>query len=154
MGLYRGEWAGKHIMSVTWDPGDRPGKSCKLSSSEKFRISQCPQNSVIRDKVQRESSVLNVGVAWWNPHILITYPQSIALQPRFWIINAPFDILLPQISFIHPQFSIVNSDSSVLTQKCRIFDSKCPQNSLILNEMSTSAACTACSFFQVCLRGK
>ena len=29
--------------------GNRPGKSCKSSSSGKFRALQCPQNSLIRD---------------------------------------------------------------------------------------------------------
>ena len=41
----------------------RPGKSCKLSSSSKFRILQCPQNSVIPDKGQRETCLLNVDGA-------------------------------------------------------------------------------------------
>ena len=36
----------------------RPGKSCKLSSSGKFRILQCPQ----KRQRQRETCVLNVGV--------------------------------------------------------------------------------------------
>ena len=63
--------------------------------------------------------------------ILIAYPQSIAIQPQFWLLNPPFSILLPQIFFIKLQFSIVNSSSSILTQKYKIFDSKCPQNSVI-----------------------
>ena len=41
----------------------RPGKSCKSSSSGKFWILHCPQNSVIRDKGQRETCILNIGVA-------------------------------------------------------------------------------------------
>ena len=41
----------------------RPGKSCESSSSGKFRALQCPQNSVIHDKGQRETCVSNVGVA-------------------------------------------------------------------------------------------
>ena len=41
----------------------RPGKSCKSSSSRKLIISHCPQNCVIRDKGQRKTCVLNVGVA-------------------------------------------------------------------------------------------
>ena len=41
----------------------RPGKSCKLSSSGKLGILQCPQNSVIRNKGQRETCVLNVDGA-------------------------------------------------------------------------------------------
>ena len=41
----------------------RPGKSCKLSSGGKLRILQYPQNSVIRDKGQRETCVLNVDGA-------------------------------------------------------------------------------------------
>ena len=40
----------------------RPEKSCKSSSSGKLRILQCPQNSVIRSKGQRETYVLNIGV--------------------------------------------------------------------------------------------
>ena len=108
---------------------NRPGKSFKWSSSGKFWILQCPQNSVIRDKGQ--------------------YPQSITLQPQFWILNAPFFIHLPQISFIQPQFSIVTFSTSILTRKCRIFDTRCPQNSMSFNKMFASAACTTCSFFQV-----
>ena len=50
--------------SSTWHSLTRPGKSCKLSSSGKFRILQCPQNSVIRDKGQIEICIWNVGVAW------------------------------------------------------------------------------------------
>ena len=101
---------------------------------------------MIRDKGQRETCVLNVGVAWWNPQILIAYPHSIALQPQFWILINPFSILLAQISFIQPQFSIVNSSSSILTQKYWIFVSTCPQNSVISDKMSANAVC---SFFQV-----
>ena len=62
---------------------DRPGKSCKSSSRGKLRILQCPQNSRIHDKGQRERCILNVGVAGLNPQILIAYPHSIALQPQF-----------------------------------------------------------------------
>ena len=54
--------------------------------------------------------------------------------PQFWIFNPHFSILLPQITFIQPQFSIVNSSFSMLTQKYRIFDSNCPQNSVILTK--------------------
>ena len=104
---------------------------------------------MIRDKGQREACVLNVGVARWNPQILIAYPQLIALQPQFSMLNPQFTILLPKIPFIQPQLSIVNSSSPILTQKYRIFGSKCPQNSVISDKMSASAACTTCSFFQV-----
>ena len=128
----------------------RPGKSCKSSSSGKFIALQCPQNSMIRDNGWTEIYVLNVGVAWWNPQILMAYPQSIALHPQFLILNASFSILLPQISLIQPHFSIFNSSSSILSQKNGIFDSKSPQNSVISDKMSASAACTACSFFQAC----
>ena len=90
-------------------------------------------------------------MAWLNPPILSAYPQSIALHPQFWILNHPFSILLPQIFYIQPQFSIFNSSFSILSQRCEILcDWKSPQNSVISNEMSASAACTACSFFQVC----
>ena len=126
----------------------RPGKSCKSSSSGKLRSLQCPQNSAIHEKGQRETCVLNVDGAWWNPQILIVIPQSIALQPKFWILNTPLSILLPHISFIQPQFSIVTFSSTILTQKYRIFDSKCPQNSGISDNISASAAW---SFFQVCV---
>ena len=87
---------------------------------------------------------------------MIAYPQCIALQPQFQILNLLFSILLPQISFIKPQSSNVNSSSSILTQKYTIFDSKCSQNGIISDKMSASAACaacTACSFFQVCTHG-
>ena len=127
----------------------RPGKSCKLSSSGKFKALQCPQNSVIDDNGWTEIYVLNVGVAWWNPQILMAYPQFIALHPQFSILNASFSILLPQISLIQPQFCIFGSSSSILSQKNGIFYSKSPQNSVISNKMSASAACTACNFFQV-----
>ena len=128
----------------------RPGKSCELSSSGKFRALQCPSNSVIRDKGWTEICVSNGGVAWSNPQILSAYPQSIALHPQFWILNPPFSILLPKISFIQPQFSISNSSFFILSKKYGIFGSKSPQNSVISDKMSASAACTACSFFQVC----
>ena len=36
------------------------GNSCKLSSRGKFRILQCPQNNMIRDKGQRETCVLTL----------------------------------------------------------------------------------------------
>ena len=94
--------------------------------------------------------MLVVGVACWNPQILIAYPHSIALHPQFLILNASFSILLPQISLIQPRFSIFNSSSSLLSQKNGIFDSKSPQISLISDKMSASAAFTTCSFFQVC----
>ena len=131
--------------------GDRPGKSCKWSSSGKFRALQCPQNSVNCDTGWSKIYVLNVGVAWWNPQILMTSPQFIALHPQFSILNASFSILLPQISLIQPQFCIFGSSSSILSQKNGIFYSKSPQNSVISNKMSAS---TACSFFQVCTIGE
>ena len=127
-------------LSNDWHP--RPGKSCKSSSRGKLRYLQCPQNSVIRDNGQRETCVSNVGMAWWNPQILIAYHQSKALQPQFWALNPPLSILLPKIS-------IVNSSFSILSQKYRILNSKWPQNSVISAKMSASAACTTCSFFQV-----
>ena len=80
----------------------------------------------------------------------MAYPQSLGLHPQFLILNALFSIRLPQISLIQPQFCIFGSSSSILSQKNGIFDSKSPQNSVISNKMSASAACTACSFFQVC----
>ena len=61
----------------------RPGKSCESFSNGKFIAMQCPQNSVIRDKIQRETFVSNDGVARWNPQILIVYPQFIAIEPQF-----------------------------------------------------------------------
>ena len=80
----------------------------------------------------------------------MAYPQSIPLHPQFLILNASFSILLPQISLIQPHFSIFNSAPSILSQKNGIFTSKSPQNTVISDKMSASAACTACSFFQVC----
>ena len=85
------------------------------------------QNSVICDKGRRETCVFNVDVPCKNLQILIAYPQ-------FWILSPPFSILIPQISFIKPQFYLVNYSSSILTQKYRIFDSKCPQNSMIFDK--------------------
>ena len=67
-------------------------------------------------------------------------------------LNPLFSILLSQISLFQPQFSFFNSSSSILSQKYGIFDSKCPQNSVISDKMSTSATCTACSFFPVRVR--
>ena len=128
--------------------GSRPGNSCKLSSSGKFKNLQCPQNSVIRDKGWPEIYTLNVGVAWWNHNILIANSQSIVFHPQVLPLNPLKSILLPEISFIKTQFSIFQSSTSILRQKCRILDSKCPQNSGISDKMSASAACTACSFFQ------
>ena len=90
----------------------------------------------------------NVGVAQLNPQILSPYPQSIALHPQFCLLNPPFSILLTQIFFIQPQFSIFNSSFAILSIEYGIFDSKSPQNSVISDKMSASAAC---SFFQVCL---
>ena len=82
----------------------------------------------------------------------MAYPQSIALHPQFSILNVLFFILLPQISLIQPFFAIFNSSSSTPCQKNGILDSKSPQNSRISDKMSSSAAYTACSFFQVCLK--
>ena len=63
-------------------------------------------------------------MAWWNPQILMAYPQSIALNPQFSILNASFSILQPQISLIKPQVSIFISCPSILSQKTGIFYSK------------------------------
>ena len=109
----------------------RPGKSCKMSSSGRFKVSKYPQNSVIRDKGRPKLFVLNIGVAWSTPQILFVYPQSTTLQPHFWILNPQFSIIQPQFSLINPQFSIFNTSSSIFGQKCGIFNSKCPQNSVI-----------------------
>ena len=69
---------------------NRPGKSCKSSTSRKFRDLQCPQNSRI---------CVN-GVAWWNPQTLMVYPQPIALHPQFLILNALFSKLFDPTSFL------------------------------------------------------
>ena len=127
-------------------PGSlRPGKSCEFSSSGKSRVLKCPQNSAICDKGWAEIHGSNVGRVWSNPQILSGYPQSITLNSQCWILNPHLSILLPQISFIQPQFSIFKSSFSILSKK-KIFGSKSPQNSVISDKMSASAAC---SFFQV-----
>ena len=108
---------------------NRPGKICESSL-------QCPQNS---DKQEQK---------YMYP-MLSAYPQSIALNPQFWILNPQISVLLPQISFIQPRFPIFNSSFSILSKKYGIFGSKSPQNSVIFDKMSASAACTTCSFFQV-----
>ena len=69
-------------------------------------------NNGICDKVWPEMCVLDIGIAWWNPQILIAYPQSTALQSKFWALNPPISTFLPQIFFTKPQFSIVNSSFS------------------------------------------
>ena len=54
----------RDMKQILYDMGPlRPGKSCKLHSSGKFRILQCPQNSMIRVKGQRETCASNLGVA-------------------------------------------------------------------------------------------
>ena len=52
----------------------------------------------------------------------------------------PSSILHLQLFFFHSQY-----------KKYGIFGSKSPQNSVISDKMSASAACTTCSFFQVWL---
>ena len=83
-----------------WPLPYRPGKSWKSSSSRKFRALQYSKESVIRNNGWKEIYVLHVGVAWWNPQILMAYSQSIALHPQFSFLDASFFILLPQISMI------------------------------------------------------
>ena len=86
-----------------------------------------------------------------SSNFLFVYPQSTTSQPHFLILNSQFTLIQSQFSLIHPQFSIFNSSSSISGRKYIIFDAKCPQNSAIFNKMAASAACTACSFFQVWL---
>ena len=74
-----------------------------------------------------------------SPSSSISISKCFILQPRT-------SNLLHQL-----HFSIFNSFSSILSQKNRIFDSKSPQNSVISEKMTAREACTACSFFQVCL---
>ena len=74
---------GHSLTTYTGRHQSRPGKSCKSSSSGKSRTLQCPQNSVIRDNGWTELYVLKVGVAWWKPQILITYPLFIAIHLNF-----------------------------------------------------------------------
>ena len=73
----------------------------------------------------------------------MAYPQSIAIYPQFFILNASFSILCPQIFLIQPHFSIFNSFSSIIIQKNGIFYSKSPQNSMISDKMFASVTCTA-----------
>ena len=140
-----------------------------LSNSDLEKVVKCPQAEISEIcnvlKIawfatkceQTYICVLNVCVAWWNPQILIVYPQFIALYPQFY---PQFFSLKPQISFNNQPkclltnflFPVFNSSSSILCQNVRKFVSKCPQNSVILDKMSASVACTACSFFQVCPR--
>ena len=80
--------------------------------------------------------------------ILISWLPSLYPNPSIFNFQLK-DLHLTKISFIQPQISIFNSSSSILNQKNGIFDSKSPQNSIISDKMSASAACTACSFFQV-----
>ena len=79
----------------------------------------------------------------------MAYPQSIAPYPHLLFLNTSFSTLRPQISLIQPPLSILNYSSSILRQKNGIFHSKSPQNSVISDNMSASAACTAYIFFQV-----
>ena len=66
-------------------------------------------------------------------------------------------ILNPKCSILHPPTSNLFYPTSILHRHIfflypnRIFYSKCPQNSGISDQMSASAACTTCNFFQVCL---
>ena len=53
---------GETDVGLAWQIVTRPGKSCKLSSSGKFRALQCPQNSVIRNKGRNGTCALNVVV--------------------------------------------------------------------------------------------
>ena len=73
--------------------------------------------------------------------------------------SSPPSILSSKSSFPHSPTSNLLCPTSILhfqlfflplIQKYQIFDLKCPQNSVISNKMSARAACTACSFFQVC----
>ena len=47
--------------------GVRPGKSCILSTSGKFRILQCPQNTLIRHKGQWDS-ILHCQLFFLHPN--------------------------------------------------------------------------------------
>ena len=126
----------------------RPGKSCKLSTSVKFRDLECPQKNSQHRKTR------NMCIDCWcglGKSSNLDYPSSMQ-RPPLSIWNSKSSILhpLPQISFLQPQFSILNSSSFILRQKYGIFDWKYPQNSGNSNKMSASAACTACCIFQVC----
>ena len=104
-----------------------------MSSSQKFRALQSPQNNVIHVNGLTEIYVLNVGVARLNPQILMAYPQSIVLYTQFLIRNASFSILLPQISLIQCPSSVKRK--RCLTQKVlkiEGFPTKCLQALLAL----------------------
>ena len=84
----------------------------KLSSSWKFWALQCPQNSVICNKVWPwKLYVWNVCVAWWNPLILIVHPQWIWNSPFFYLI---FYFLPCQVIQILSQWKHWNSPSCCL----------------------------------------
>ena len=77
------------------------------------------------------SSIHSSPSSIFNSKCLVLFPPTLNLFD-------PASFLHLQLFFLHPQL------------KEQIFDSKSPQNSVILDKMSTSPACTACSFFQVC----
>ena len=52
--------------------------------------------------------------------------------------NPLCSILLPQSSFIQPQYFIFSFSFSILSQNYGIFDSKCPQNSVISATTTTT----------------
>ena len=141
----------------------RPGKSCESSSSGKFRALQCPQYSVIRDKLRIEIRVSNVGVALSNHQVLSVYPQSTLLHPQFWILNPPFSILNPPTSnhfyptsilhlhiFIFPYS--VKSTGHLAQKVLKIiawFPTKCPQAPLTpLAAFPRSGTMTQCTTYK------
>ena len=67
----------------------------------------------------------------------LDFPSSIQSFPSSILDSKSSNLhLSTQISFIKPQFSIFNSSFSILCQKYSLFDSKCPQNSIISDKIS------------------
>ena len=126
---------------LRWQPShpkNRPGKSCKLSSSKKFIDLECPQNSVTRDKRLPELCVL----IWWcgmmkslNLKLPILNSQPFILHVDFLYLYSPSSYHKSPLSNLHcPSSTILlwfsaksarNWTENVL--KIAGFPTKCPQ---------------------------
>ena len=70
-------------------------------------------SSKYHDSHQRKTRhlcALIIGVAWWNPLILIAHPQFKAPNPQFWTLNSPSSYLKSPLSnlILHPQLFFHN----------------------------------------------
>ena len=99
---------------------NRPGKSCKLSSSGKFRVLECPQNRMIG----------NTYIKCWFGMIessKLDSPSSILYFPYFFLKSPLINLNFPSSALLPPSSVKRTGNLTENVLKITEFPTKCPK---------------------------